>query len=177
MKKQLINWLAIAMLLFIGVGMISCGKDNDEGEAGIGSIKVNGYTYSLNHAWWGNNDIGAFGDRVRLCFSDIDYHEYYSLNWSTVKILTLIIWDKTVKELTPGTYQADVTFSILESTYSNGSPEIDHYNSKLTINISKSGDNYTISVPKTQIYDKKDTLVPFSFNYTGSIPKENIPFR
>ena len=50
--------------------------------------------------------------------------------------------------------------------------EAQYSKSEITINISKSGNNYTISVPETQVYNMgTNTLVPCSFNYTGSIPK------
>ncbi len=171
MKKNILNWMTIALMAFVCVGFAACGGDDDDddrGGSGGGTAKVNGQTYNFVNGYW---DAGSNNTTFEFANCDITSKNPASYP-SRIDMLCFTIRGITSPQ--PGTYETTIE---LYSFAPTADREI-HYpggGGRVSVTIAKSGDKYTFTIPETNVNyysngdGKNGISVPFSFSWTGTL--------
>lgn len=170
MKKNLLNWMTIAMMVLVCVGFTACGSDDDDnGGGGSKSTTVDGKSYGLGYGFW-----SAAHGNLYLEFSNVDFLNMKSVP-NQIDVLALSIeTGSNVTGVATGTFDAEASFFSMKydpnkTTYGAAAE------GNVKVTISKNGSNYVVTIPQTTIYaidleaGDIEGKIPFSFNYTGSI--------
>ena len=179
MKKNILNWMAIALMAFVCVGFTACGSDDDDDDdddGGSSSIVngavVNGQTISVTQGFWNF-------DRHKwiLDFSNVDlrnFNRQSSIPNGGLNVVAIDFEGAEGNEVPTGEFDKFHVYIVKGMTTSSEGVHMEGStvyknpsNAKLVIK--KSGNNYTVSYTNLPIGDDNQTINNTSFSFTGPL--------
>ena len=178
MKRTYLSWMTTVLMAFACVAFISCDKDDDKdgggGTAG-GNFSAGSASFSVNYGFY-DSEVEGSEKNWQFFFYNFDANST-SIPQSINEVIIYFSVPKSVEGIPVGTFngfgvnvcKGENPF-VEEETGKYYSGYADGKKTKVDLNITKSGDQYTVSFEGLSISeDDGDEEISASFSYTGKL--------